>query len=109
MLLGKFSSDNIWTITMSISSFDANFRIWHPSPPEKKLSNICHPWLQQVASVCHLSNRAFSKDRDRLLVTRSAVFDLVQALKFKISLPDGNFLLLASLVLQDAGGSIQVI
>jgi hypothetical protein len=62
----------------------------------------------QVASVCHLSNRAFSKDRDRLLVTRSAVFDLVQALKFKICLPDANFLLLTSLVLQDAGGSIQV-
>ena len=65
--------------------------------------------VQQVASVCHLSNRAFSKDRDRLLVTRSAIFDLVQALKFKISLPDANFLLLTSLVLQDAGGSIQVI
>ena len=65
-------------------------------------------FVQQVASVCHLSNRAFSKDRDRLLVTRSAVFDLVQAIKFKISLPDANILLLTSLVLQDAGGSIQV-
>jgi hypothetical protein len=32
----------------------------------------------------------------------------VQALKFKIVLPDANFLLLTSLVLQDAGGSIQV-
>ena len=73
------------------------------------LQNCSCLTYQQVASVCHLSNRAFSKDRDRLLVTRSAVFDLVQALKFKISLPDANFLLLTSLVLQDAGGSIQVL
>jgi hypothetical protein len=33
-------------------------------------------------------------------MTRTAVFELVQALKFKIAIPDSNFLLLANLVLQ---------
>lgn len=34
------------------------------------------------------------KDRDKLLLTRSIVFELVQALKFKVLLPDENLLLL---------------
>lgn len=34
------------------------------------------------------------------------VFELVQALKFKINIPDGNLLLLVGFVLQDAGGTL---
>jgi hypothetical protein len=39
-------------------------------------------------------------------MTRTAIFELVQALKFKVSMPDTNFLLLANLVLHDAGSQL---
>ena len=59
-----------------------------------------------MVSVCHLCNKSFLKERDKLLITRTAVFELVQALKFKTIIPDSNFLMLTNLVLQDAGGSV---
>lgn len=34
------------------------------------------------------------------------IFELIQALKFKTSIPDANFLMLINLVLQDSGGAI---
>lgn len=34
------------------------------------------------------------------------MFELIQALKFKINIPDGNLLLLVGFVLQDAGGTL---
>ncbi len=37
---------------------------------------------------------------------RTALFELVQALKFKISIPDSNFLLMTNLILYDAGGQL---
>lgn len=37
---------------------------------------------------------------------RQIVFELVQALKFKTNIPDGNILLLIGMVLQDAGGEL---
>ena len=59
-----------------------------------------------LVSVCHLCNKAFVKERDKLLVTRTAVFELISALKFKTVIPDSNFLVLTNLVLQDAGGAV---
>ena len=59
-----------------------------------------------LVSVCHLCNKAFLKERDKLLVTRTAVFELISALKFKTVIPDANFLVLTNLVLQDAGGAV---
>jgi len=53
-----------------------------------------------------LCNKAFLKERDKLLVTRTAVFELISALKFKTVIPDTNFLVLTNLVLQDAGGAV---
>ena len=41
-----------------------------------------------------------------MLITRTAVFELISALKFKTIIPDSNFLVLTNLVLQDAGGSV---
>jgi hypothetical protein len=66
----------------------------------------CNVSFHHLVSVCHLCNKAFTKERDKLLVTRTAVYELVQALKFKTMIPDSNFLMLANLVLQDAGGCV---
>ncbi|XP_065166264.1 protein unc-79 homolog isoform X3 [Atheta coriaria] len=59
-----------------------------------------------LVDVCYLCNRAFTKDRDKLILSRMVVYELVQALKFKTSIPDSNLLMLINLVLQDVGGSI---
>ncbi|CAH2007924.1 unnamed protein product [Acanthoscelides obtectus] len=56
--------------------------------------------------ICYLCNRAFTKDRDKLFLSRIIVFELLQALKFKTTIPDSNLLTLINLVLQDMGGSI---
>lgn len=40
-----------------------------------------------------------------MFLCRMVIYELLQALKFKSSLPDCNFLMLINLVLQDCGGS----
>ena len=69
------------------------------------LQNFNVPF-HNIASICHLCNKGFLKERDKLLITRTAVFELIQALKFKTVIPDSNFLVLTNLVLQDAGGCV---
>ncbi|XP_076284317.1 UNC-79 domain-containing protein isoform X2 [Lasioglossum baleicum] len=59
-----------------------------------------------LTDLCHLSHRSFTKDRDKHFVGRTIVFELVQAIKFKTTIPDTNFLLLLHFVLQDIGGSL---
>ncbi|KAL3290395.1 hypothetical protein HHI36_023736 [Cryptolaemus montrouzieri] len=59
-----------------------------------------------LVEICYLCNKAFTKERDKLLLSRMVVFELVQALKFKITIPDSNLLMLINLILQDIGGSI---
>ena len=66
----------------------------------------CNVSFHHLVSVCHLCNKVFTKERDKLLVTRTAIFELVQALKFKTTIPDSNFLVLVNLALQDAGGGV---
>ncbi|XP_064602074.1 protein unc-79 homolog isoform X2 [Liolophura sinensis] len=66
----------------------------------------CSFKLQHLLDICSLSNRAFVKERDKLFLTRSVIFEFVQALKFKSTLPDENWLLLAQFVILDAGGTI---
>ncbi|XP_063709308.1 protein unc-79 homolog isoform X4 [Culicoides brevitarsis] len=56
--------------------------------------------------LCILNTRAFTKDRDKFQLCRQIVFELVQALKFKTSIPDSNLLLMVGMVLQDAGGAL---
>lgn len=62
-----------------------------------------------LVDVCCLCNRAFTKDRDKLILCRMVVFELVQALKFKTSIPDTNLLMLINLVLQVRNYWIQLI
>lgn len=59
-----------------------------------------------LVDLCTLSTRVFSKERDKHQLCRQMVFELVQALKFKTSMPDSNMLLLVVSVLQDAGGML---
>ncbi|KAF8766719.1 Protein unc-79 like protein [Argiope bruennichi] len=47
----------------------------------------------QLSELCTICNRNV-RERDKLLLTRTAVFELVQALKFKTSVPDANLLTL---------------
>lgn len=42
----------------------------------------------------------YLQEREKLVLTRVVVFELIQAIKFKISIPDTNFLMLVNFVLQ---------
>lgn len=53
-----------------------------------------------LVEVCFLCSRAFTKERDKLILSRLVVYELVQALKFKTSIPDSNLLMLINMVLQ---------
>ncbi|KAK8719401.1 hypothetical protein OTU49_014058 [Cherax quadricarinatus] len=61
---------------------------------------------EYLSDLCHLCNRIFSRERDKLLLPRLVVYELVQALKFKTSIPDTNLVLLVQLVVQDSGGTL---
>lgn len=55
--------------------------------------------------ICAYS-RCFSRDRDKQYICRQMIFEFVQALKFKISIPDHNLLLIIGFILLDCGGSL---
>ncbi|KAK3579716.1 hypothetical protein CHS0354_000200 [Potamilus streckersoni] len=78
--------------------------------PFAKLISIgiqhCSFKLAHVLDICSLCNRVFNKERDKLYLTRTVIFQLVQAMRFKTSLPDENFLLLVQFAVLDAGGTI---
>lgn len=57
-----------------------------------------------LIDLCYLGNRGFIKERDKLILTRIVVIELVQALKFKTTITCANFFMLISFVLQDIGG-----
>ncbi|XP_047487267.1 protein unc-79 homolog [Penaeus chinensis] len=59
-----------------------------------------------LSDLCYICNRIFSRERDKLLLPRLVVYELVQALKFKTSIPDTNLVLLVQLVVQDSGGTL---
>jgi hypothetical protein len=78
-------------------------------PFSKLLSHTiqnCSFQLQQLMDICSLCGRAFTKDRDKTFLSRCVVFELVQALKFKLTLPDENLILLVQLICVDAGGTL---
>lgn len=56
-----------------------------------------------LTDLCYLCHRAFTRDRDKHFFGRTIVFELIQAIKFKTTLPDSNFLLLLHFVLQVRG------
>ncbi|CAK9822552.1 Protein unc-79 homolog [Anthophora retusa] len=66
-------------------------------------SSIKYSYLTDLCYLCH---RGFTRDRDKHFFGRTIVFELIQAIKFKTTIPDSNFLLLLHFVLQDIGGSL---
>ncbi|XP_059155568.1 protein unc-79 homolog isoform X3 [Physella acuta] len=64
--------------------------------------------LQQLLDICSLCNRALTRERDKMFLTRTVIYELVQALKFKSSIPDENLLLLVQFVVLDAGGTLSL-
>ncbi|KAL5284179.1 UNC79 family protein [Megaselia abdita] len=59
-----------------------------------------------IFDICTLSMKAYTRDRDKMYLCRTIIFEFVQALKFKNVLPDYNLLLIIGFTLQDAGGSL---
>ncbi|XP_075470590.1 protein unc-79 homolog isoform X5 [Ascaphus truei] len=59
--------------------------------------------LAYLVELCGLCYRAFTKERDKLYLTRSVILDLLQALKLKSPLPDTNLLLLVQFICTDVG------
>jgi hypothetical protein len=47
-----------------------------------------------------MNNSVCVQEREKLLLTRVAVYELVQAMKFKTDIPDKNFLILLTFILQ---------
>lgn len=61
-----------------------------------------------LVEICHLCNKAFTKDRDKLIFSRMVVIELVQVLKFKTTIPDSNLLMLINLILQVSNAPVVV-
>ncbi|XP_023216123.1 protein unc-79 homolog [Centruroides sculpturatus] len=57
-----------------------------------------------LLDIVQLCNRNLARERDKQTLARTIVFELVQTLKFKSTIPDENLLILLQLILQDAGG-----
>ncbi|XP_037956514.1 protein unc-79 homolog isoform X2 [Teleopsis dalmanni] len=78
--------------------------------PYSKILAYCvqHTILEHsvLYDLCTLNGRSFSKDRDKMYLCRQLIFEFVQALKFKINIPDHNLLMIIGFVLQDAGGTL---
>ncbi|XP_011310336.1 protein unc-79 homolog isoform X3 [Fopius arisanus] len=66
-------------------------------------SNLKYSYLTDLCYLCH---RGYVRERDKHFLGRTTVFELVQAMKFKTTIPDNNFLLLLQFVLQDVGGGL---
>lgn len=59
-----------------------------------------------IFDICTLSMKAYQRDRDKMYLCRTVIFEFVQALKFKNVIPDYNLLLIIGFTLQDSGGAL---
>ncbi|XP_072170179.1 protein unc-79 homolog [Diadema setosum] len=110
-------------ITSMPENCDVNdlFRIFEVllrSPATKSLPTLLEPMgklvsfaiekarfkLTHLLEICTLCNRIFTKEREKQSFARVISLELVQALKFKTSLPDINLIQLVQFVVMDAGG-----
>ncbi|TRY55538.1 hypothetical protein DNTS_003662, partial [Danionella cerebrum] len=62
--------------------------------------------LSYLIELCGLCYKTFSKERDKFYMSRVVVLELLQALKFKSSIPDTNLLLLVQFVCSDIGSHL---
>ncbi|CAG2106015.1 unnamed protein product [Medioppia subpectinata] len=78
-------------------------------PFSKMLSHIIQqsPVLyEQLLDLCNLCCRNFVRERDRYLLTRTVVCELIQAIKFRTMIPDENLMMLVQFLLQDGSGTL---
>jgi hypothetical protein len=61
---------------------------------------------QDLVEICYNCNKAFNKERDKSALIRAVIGKFIEALKYKTSIPDVNFLYLGSMMLQDAKGEL---
>uniref|UniRef100_A0A1I8NW36 Protein unc-79 homolog n=1 Tax=Stomoxys calcitrans TaxID=35570 RepID=A0A1I8NW36_STOCA len=77
--------------------------------PYSKIVAYCVQHTNLEYSVLYdlcIYSRSFSRDRDKQYLCRQLIFEFVQALKFKINIPDHNLLMIIGFVLLDAGGTL---
>ena len=53
-----------------------------------------------MVDICYNCNKAFNKERDKSALIRAVIAKFIEALKYKTSIPDVNFLYLGSMMLQ---------
>nr|CAD2134462.1 unnamed protein product [Meloidogyne enterolobii] len=63
----------------------------------------CPVELCDLLAVCTACNRGMIRERDKQILTRSVVAELLSALKFKCELAEENYLTIVRMVLQDFG------
>lgn len=61
---------------------------------------------EYLLEVCHLNCKTFAKERDRFLLTRTVVYELVSCIKMKTMMPDENVMILIQFLLQDGDGTL---
>ena len=61
---------------------------------------------EYLLELCHLNCKTFVKERDRLLLTRTVVYELVNCIKMKSTIPDENVMILIQFLLQDGDGTL---
>ena len=50
--------------------------------------------MMQLAKLCQLCYRVFAKERDKLILARMVVNELIQVIRYKSSVPEHNVLML---------------
>ena len=72
----------------------------------KKKKHFIYPrWCQCLLPILFVF-LSCSQDREKQFISRGVILELVNALKFKSSLPDINLIQLVQFVLLDAGGKL---
>ncbi|CEF65747.1 Protein unc-79 homolog [Strongyloides ratti] len=64
--------------------------------------------LIDLLGICTACNRALIRERDKQCITKAVVFELIQAIKFKVKLHENNYLRIVDLILQDTGELVSV-
>ncbi|KJH47978.1 hypothetical protein DICVIV_05913 [Dictyocaulus viviparus] len=68
----------------------------------------CPVKLESFLTVCTACNRALIRERDKQSISRAVVAEMIQAIKFKCTMHEQNFITIAHLILQDAGEDVDM-
>ncbi|KAK6037545.1 hypothetical protein COOONC_24950 [Cooperia oncophora] len=107
---------NHWST--AITHMESFFRRYHTQSAVSLVDSFCK-WLaealhecpvklESLLTICTACNRALIRERDKQSVSRAVVAEMIQAIKFKCSMHEANFITIANLILQDAGEDIEM-